>query len=86
MSVTCSVRYTSSMSEKLPLTHPDRLKWFRNLQYAGAAALAGAGVYIPAFQEVLFFAAGTNVAQGLGAEALRQRKLKKQAISEPQAA
>lgn len=66
------------MSEKLPLTHPDRLKWFRNLQYAGAAALAGAGVYIPAFQEVLFFAAGTNVAQGLGAEGLRQRKLNRE--------
>lgn len=65
------------MSEKLPLTHPERLKWFRNLQYAGAAALTAAGVYIPAFSEVLFFAAGTNVVQGAVAEEIRQRKLKK---------
>lgn len=66
------------MSEKLPITHPDRIKWFRNIQYIGAAAFAGAGVYIPAFQEVFFIAAGTNVAQGLGAEEIRRRRLKKQ--------
>ena len=71
------------MSEKLPLTHPERLKWFRNVQLMGAGALALAGVYVPAGQEVLFFAAGTNVAQGAGAEVWRQRKLKKAQHPDP---
>lgn len=72
------------MSEKLPLTHPDRLKWLRNVNLLGAGALLAAGVYIPAAQEALFVAAAVNTAQAGGAEAWRQHKLnrKSQAISQ----
>lgn len=62
--------------EKQGLFDPERLKWFRNVNFAGAVALAGAGIAFPAFQEGLFLTAGLNTAQAGGAEIVRQRKTK----------
>lgn len=61
--------------EKLDVFHPERLRWFRNINAVGAIALAGAGVVLPAYREVLFFGAGLSTAQAGGAEIMRQRKV-----------
>ncbi len=67
------------MSEKLPLTHPERLKWFRNVNLIGAGALVLAAPYVtPAVQAILYASAAINVAEAGAAEVWRQRKLKKQ--------
>lgn len=65
--------------EKLELTHPERLKWFRNVNIIGAIGLIGAGVYLPAYQEVLMLGAIINLGEAGAAEAWRQHKLKKPA-------
>lgn len=67
------------MSEKLPLTHPERLKWFRNVQLIGTGALVLAAPYVaPAVQTILYASAAVNIGQAGGAELWRQRKLNKQ--------
>jgi hypothetical protein len=64
--------------ERTPITHPDRLKWFRNVNLLGAGAFILAGGYFPAYQGWLYLGAATNIAEAGGAEAIRQRKIKKQ--------
>jgi hypothetical protein len=69
-------------SQKQGLLHPERLKWFRNMNLMGAAALAGAGIVLPQYKEVLFLGAAINAVQALGAEALRLRKTNKPATAQ----
>lgn len=72
------------MSEKLPLTHPERLKWFRNVNLLGAGALALVAPYVtPAVQPLLYPSAAVNVGQAGGAELWRQRKHNKQIQQKP---
>ena len=67
------------MSEKrMGLTHPERLRWFRNVNIIGAGALVAAGVYIPAFAPAFFTGAAVNVAQATAADTWRNHKLQKQ--------
>lgn len=75
------------MSEKLPLTHPDRLKWFRNVNAIGAGVLFAAGVFVaPGLKEALFLAAAVNVGQAGIVEGWRQHKLHNSARPQPKAA
>jgi hypothetical protein len=60
--------------EKQGVFDPERLKWFRNVSFLGAAALAGAGVVVPSSGNLLFTGAAVNTAQGVGAEAFRQHQ------------
>ncbi len=67
------------MSEKLPLTDPERLKWFRNVNLLGAGALLLAAPYATAaIQPWLFASAAINTGEAGVAELWRQRKLNKQ--------
>lgn len=69
------------MTEKLPLTHPERLKWLRNVNLIGTGVLVLAAPYVsPAVQAILYASAAINVAQAGGVEFWRQKKLSKNNI------
>lgn len=69
------------MSETLGKERTPEKFWrfVRNINAVGAVALAAAGVVLPQFQTLLFTGATINTAQAVGAEVIRQNRVKKSA-------
>lgn len=65
-------------ADKTKRTPESFWRWFRNVNALGAVALAGAGVVLPQYNNLLFTGAAVNAAQAGGGEAMLRRRQRKQ--------
>lgn len=63
--------------EKEPKKKGEILRWYRNFNVATAIGFVALSAVVPAASEILILGAGINAAQALGAEAIRQARIKK---------